>query len=257
MTELLKDLISWMIYWVGRPFRRKRPVVLVYHSVGPLPVTADPLKLNVPPDIFEWQMAQLDRKKVRCLITFDDGYSGVYTHAFPVLQRYGLPAVLFLSTDYLDGKRLFENCFAKSHSPASLTWEQARQMADRGVELGSHSVTLRNLAQLDDAALLAEVRGSRERIQQVTGHRVEAFSYPYGNAGSFTPVTEKAIREAGYTRAYVNQMGADNSSQEPFRIRRIRVYPTDTGPRFRRKVAGAYNWVDTLLALRWRLTCIP
>ncbi|MBI4478311.1 MAG: polysaccharide deacetylase family protein, partial [Acidobacteria bacterium] len=32
-------------------------------------------------------------------ITFDDGYRDVYDHAFPVLQRKGIPAAVFLVTD--------------------------------------------------------------------------------------------------------------------------------------------------------------
>ncbi|HWF11547.1 MAG TPA: polysaccharide deacetylase family protein, partial [Bryobacteraceae bacterium] len=41
------------------------------------------------------------------LITFDDGYRNVYTHAAPVLQRYGVPAVVFLSTGYIDTDCLY------------------------------------------------------------------------------------------------------------------------------------------------------
>ena len=249
MTEILKDFISLILYGMGRPFRPEKPVVLVYHSVEHIPAAADPLKLNVSPELFEWQMAQLAQKKIPCLITFDDGYGGVYTHAFPIVQRYCLPAILFLATAYLDGKRSFQGNFARPYAPSLLTWEQVKQMADQGMELGSHSLTHRNLARMDEATLLKEVRGSRQRIEEATGHRVEAFSYPYGNAGSFTPRTEKVLKKSGYSRAYVNQMGADNSTREPFRIRRIRVYRTDTGHRFRRKVAGAYNWIDALPAL--------
>jgi peptidoglycan/xylan/chitin deacetylase (PgdA/CDA1 family) len=32
-------------------------------------------------------------------LTFDDGYRGVYTRAFPVLREYGLPATVFLVTE--------------------------------------------------------------------------------------------------------------------------------------------------------------
>jgi len=92
--------------------------VLCYHGItaAPLPVL-DPCFTTV--ERFAEQMRYLaahfevlhledafdpEREHARpvACITFDDGFAGVYDHAFPVLHDLGLPAAAFLVTDLLD-----------------------------------------------------------------------------------------------------------------------------------------------------------
>lgn len=44
-----------------------------------------------------------------CCITFDDGYADNLTVALPILERYRLPATVFVATGYLDGGRMFND----------------------------------------------------------------------------------------------------------------------------------------------------
>ncbi len=96
-----------------RPVSRAKYVVLTYHRVGTEGV---PLYCTLPRHVFAEQMAYLarhfrvisiqqmaeelkdpDRTGQALAISFDDGYLGTYTEAFPVLQRFGLPATVYLT----------------------------------------------------------------------------------------------------------------------------------------------------------------
>ena len=86
--------------------------ILCYHRVG---IGGVPLFSQLDPQVFEAQMRHL-RKRYRLVslaqmcrelqdsgpgepalaITFDDGYRDLYTHAFPVLQKYKIPATVYL-----------------------------------------------------------------------------------------------------------------------------------------------------------------
>src|SRR5215510_7370966 len=57
----------------------------------------------------------------------------------------------------------------------AINWRQAREMADAGVEIGSHTLTHPILTGLGDERLREEVGRSRDRIQTALRRRVETF----------------------------------------------------------------------------------
>lgn len=100
-------------------------LVLTYHRVTPNVPWSD--ALIVTPDQFEQQVkyvkqyfrllsasevAEIIRSRKSfpvqsCLITFDDGWKDNYSHAFPVLQAYHAPAIIFLATGYIGTNKRF------------------------------------------------------------------------------------------------------------------------------------------------------
>jgi len=64
-------------------------------------------------------------KKGSFIVTFDDGYSQTYSVAAPILFKKGIPAIFFLTTDFLDNRDLSHN------NKASLIVEYMLQNAVR------------------------------------------------------------------------------------------------------------------------------
>jgi peptidoglycan/xylan/chitin deacetylase (PgdA/CDA1 family) len=99
-------------------------LVLIYHQVGRQ--SPDPVHVNVPAERFAAQMEELRARwnpvsldglvkglaegnlpRRSVAVTFDDGYAGVLHHALPILERWKIPAAVFLPTGSLGAKAEF------------------------------------------------------------------------------------------------------------------------------------------------------
>ncbi|HMB28374.1 MAG TPA: polysaccharide deacetylase family protein [Blastocatellia bacterium] len=100
----------------------------------------------------------------------------------------------------------------------AVNWRQAREMADAGVEIGSHTLTHPILTGLGGARLREEVAQSRDRIQNAIGRKVETFCYPNGD---YDLRTQLEVARAGYQLAVTTDVGLNNMRNDPLALRRI------------------------------------
>lgn len=90
-----------------------------------------------------------------------------------------------------------------------MDWDMLRAMRAQGMEIGSHGVSHRMLAKLGDDELVAEVRGSRARLDAELGQDTLAISYPVGGDDSFDRRVLAAVGAAGYALAFTYNNGSN------------------------------------------------
>ena len=114
------------------------------------------------------------------VITFDDGYQTVYDEAFPVLQRYGMSATVFLTVGE-KGAVQPGNRLPSLEGRSMLAWHEIQEMQRWGIEFGAHTLTHPNLTRLPRDQIEAEVCGSKVIIEDALSTPVSCFTYPDGH----------------------------------------------------------------------------
>ena len=165
---------------------------------------------------------QSDSREV--LVTFDDAYDSFAAHAFPELRARGFPVVLFVIAGFV-GRRSGWDLPLPGRRAAHLDWAALRDLVCAGVEIGSHTMTHRDLRRLTVAELSRELAGSRRQLEDVLGVEVRAVSYPFGR---FDGRVLDAAAAAGYRFGFSMCPPGSNASILPLALRRWGVYVTDT-----------------------------
>ncbi len=124
------------------------------------------------------------------MLTFDDGYGGHYEYVYPLLKKYGYPAVFSVYTSNM----------GKNTGRTHVSWEQLKEMAaDPLITIAAHSVTHpRDLRALPDDKLKMEIEQSKQTLEAQLGIPIRYFTYP---EGKYDERVAKFVEKAGYRSA--------------------------------------------------------
>ena len=163
--------------------------ILTYHSLD----TSGSV-ISLPPETFRKQMEWLAKKQLPVVplnqvrearggiaLTFDDGFRNFYQDAFPVLERHGFPATVFVISDYCGSRNQWPTQ-PRSTIPVLelMTWSEVEQVARAGVTIGCHTATHPHLTALSEHEIERELAVSKAAIEDRIGRGVDSLAYPYG-----------------------------------------------------------------------------
>lgn len=285
-------------------FRMKGVNTLLYHRVANL--ESDIWKLAVTPENFEFQIKYLkenyniirfeedwpEEAENTVAITFDDGYLDNYRCALPILEKYEVPATIFVCTGNMGTDKEFwwdelENIFiCGENKPISdiaifgkrvnlkdlgdrvklcyrvreeilkmppderekffadlkqqvqyidrprdgyrtIREEELREL-DRSpwITIGGHTVTHSRLTSETEEQQMWEIKESKKIIEDIVGHSITVFSYPFGSKDDYDIRTIGAALKAGYKKVAAVALRYEDSKLYETNIPRICIQQT-------------------------------
>jgi len=230
--------------------------ILAYHQIVPAASLEDAGPFAVSVDQFERQMSYLHHHGCRCvslldilslsagprsqrdktfILTFDDGYEDFNSQAFPILQRYGFTATVFLVTDLVGAKSNWEG---EQGNPL-LTWEQVKTLHNAGISFGSHTHTHPVLPHLRKEQIYQELATSKACLETQLGQEAALLAYPHGMSNTL-------VRDIARTVGYKVACGVVNGKAGPFNLWRCECHQNDTLQTFIYKLSPRYRYLGQL-----------
>ncbi len=295
--------LRWAAKLISKLVADRQLRILAYHRVCDYDdnYPFDLELISATPEQFDWQVGWLkehfdlvtfkdlaavqqglqEMPRRPLIITFDDGFDDNYKNAFPILKRHGAAATFFVSTDYINGEKVFwydwlahlilressgrfqldalsldlelpdataarrdlvARCLAQLkatpwetqraalteleqrqqvetdrdpwHLSATMSWSQVHEMAQSGMEIGSHGAAHLMLAKLSDDHLDSELETSKQQITQHTGQPVVSIAYPVGSEDACDDRVFQRAAALGYQYGCVYQSGRNQLSSK-------------------------------------------
>ncbi len=150
--------------------------------------------------------APLPNKPV--ILTFDDGYQDFYTNAYPLLQRYGAKATIYIISGWVG-------------RPDIMTWDELRTLAASPlITIGAHTRTHPQLAKHSAERSWEELAGSKADLEARLHITVQHLAYPSGN---YNKTTIKQSQQIGFVTATTVHYGVQERADKLFELPRVFV----------------------------------
>jgi len=158
------------------------------------------------------------------LLSFDDGYTGMYSALFPVLSKHSVRAGINLITSRINLMNYLTADEIREMSESGLVDFQSHTHMMHGRDPDGRLLLMRRRAEGEggyEFRVISDMKASIRRIEEITGKPPVAFVIPYG-IGDET--IEGFARKAGFKGVfYIGNDRMNRYGDDPFHLDRITV----------------------------------
>ena len=151
------------------------------------------------------------------MLTFDDAYEDFGSTAWPLLQRYGFQAILFVVTGHVGKANAWD---PDGSDEQLLDWPALENLVDVGVRIGSHTVSHPRLTSCTAAQMVDELACSRAELAERLGIAADCVSYPWGGEDA---VVHHFAAACGYATGFTCRTGAASATDAMLALPRLEV----------------------------------
>ena len=221
-------------------------MILMYHNVDEKPgfntVSAESFERQLRFVKQHWQLTDMDTYVRECrhnprlaTVTFDDAYYCLYTYVKAIAGELDVPVTVFVPVYHVGS----DNCWDKEEPGYqkidTLTWGDIEQLAQNPLfTFGSHGMTHVSLQHFTKEDTVKDLRESKETLEEHLHKTVDYYAFPYGQKKDLGHATPELLQEIGFKAACTTLWKRDNLQENPYRLRRVEVRPTDMMEDFQR-----------------------
>src|SRR5690606_25661976 len=195
-TRRVKAALGWLAFRTGlyRRLLRNRAHIVLFHRVDDdyagNPISCTTAEFEAYCHFFKryFDVVRLSELAAgvqqrsdlsgKLAITFDDGYAD-NVEAAQMLRERGLPACFYIATGFIGTDRNGWWDVEQGLTSRWMSWDDVRQLAEWGFELGAHTEAHIDLGKVSGPAAVEEVEGSKAALERELGQPIVHFSYPY------------------------------------------------------------------------------
>lgn len=241
ISQLVKTVIGRVLFGLRlhRQLLSDKAIIVAFHTIGE---AGQKSSINVTPAEFQKYCSFFKRyfdvvplqellEDIRSgndltgklAITFDDGYRDNHTYAAVELERFGLPATFFVTTDFINSELTPWWDAEAGIRSEWMSWEEVIDLDRRGFDIGAHTRTHPNLTSSSEEAARLEIFGSKQILESKLGHQVSHFAYPYGKEADISDLSRKLVSDAGFSCCASCFGGITSPNSSPMDLPRIPI----------------------------------
>lgn len=161
----------------------------------------------LPDQLYDYLVYGKSLPEKPIMFTFDDTDLDQFTVAYPTLKQYGFKGVYFIMTVSIGKKGRIHYMNAA----------QIKELSDQGNVIASHTYDHKNFAKFTEEDWKTQIDEPTQKLEKITGKKVEYFAYPYGvYKASLLP----KLKEHGFKAAFILSTKRDEN-YPLYTIRRI------------------------------------